>query len=64
MVDYSVNSLMKNANSINIISIRREDAQLELNVLNQKFGFRLIDIDNQLEKLKQAFLKNPLFTIR
>ena len=55
--DYAVNSIMKNDNSIGIISVRRTESYIEFSFLNRKLYLNTSYIKEDLRNLREAFQK-------
>jgi hypothetical protein len=52
IVDYSVNNLLKNNNSIYIISAQLSETELVVNILNYKFSLNIRYINRDINRLQ------------
>lgn len=55
IVDYTVNSLIKDENCINIVSIQNRELYLEIALMNKKLQLDIRHIREDIEKIKDFF---------
>ena len=57
IVDYSVNNLLNNNSSIDIISVKASETELEISILNYKLSLNTTYINRVINKLKSLINK-------